>query len=269
MTTLKSEIKSKAFDIINEYLEKNNELIFTWNCNFCKGTHEGNLLKKVSYASTKHRIKGFRPDIYFFNNENKVFAVIRFTLSNSKSKKAIDICKKENIILIEYYIDSNQDYENLIDKIRKPDNVEFCMNPKCNQCKSYLQTKVLQIIDGQCWKCENLTKVALITNSSGGNIRGHYNFLPPSFFTHEEIQIAKSFGLKLEIRNSKTAESNYLGNICKTCDSLIGNFYLFTEYFSPASYGELESEYHDIGFFCEKCDELKADEERNNWTPAY
>ncbi len=85
-------------------------------------------------------------------------------------------------------------------------------------------------------------------------IRG-YTCLPPSEFTDEEKEIAIQKGANLKVQFSKTMEESYVANTCNGCGTFSGNFYLFQDYVSPASFGELPSVKFEIGFDCESCDE--------------
>jgi len=96
-------------------------------------------------------------------------------------------------------------------------------------------------------------KVATISTSSGDMVYGQSNHLRPSDFTPNEIEFAKSKGVILKTHYSKTVQESYVANSCANCGSFAGGFYLFTQYISPASYGELPSEEFDIGYHCDYC----------------
>lgn len=98
-------------------------------------------------------------------------------------------------------------------------------------------------------------KVATISSSNGGLVRGSTNNLSPSEFTDDEIIFAQSKGVLLKTQYSKTVNEKYVANSCNKCGTFAGDHYLFTQYIAPASYGELPSETFDIGYLCEHCEE--------------
>jgi hypothetical protein len=134
-------------------------------------------------------------------------------------------------------------------------------NP-CEKCGGSRVKKILTIIDGPCWSCGETMKIAYISTDPLSMIRGHTS-LPPSKFTDAEIEISKAKGANLKVQFSKTMEESYVADTCNGCGTFSGNFYLFQDYVSPASFGELPSEKFEIGFDCENCDEITNTKEND------
>lgn len=89
------------------------------------------------------------------------------------------------------------------------------------------------IIEAPCWKCEDMMNVAVIIN----DIKITNIFRGPEAFSQEEKEIAKKHNVIIRERYSYTRVETYSANTCPHCDTFIGKFYLYEEYFEPAAYG--------------------------------
>jgi hypothetical protein len=234
----------------------NNSLLLTitWNCKYCTEKHAGNLLKKVAHLKVEHDLGACQPDIALLDNDNKVIAVVEVVVTHKPEKQVIDFYQRNNIILIQLNLTSDNDLNEIENKISNPDFVSFCFNPKCRVCERFLQKKKMTIIDGPCWKCGNTMKIATVSSGNGGYIRGLNSNLSPNEFTTDEVAFARDKGVILKEQFSKTTNDKYLANSCIKCGAFAGNFYLFPHYIAPAGYGQLPSETFDIGYHCERCD---------------
>jgi len=76
----------------------------------------------------------------------------------------------------------------------------------------------MEITEDQCRDCNAPMKIAI--GLMGGSFYG------PERFTDQEIQFAKSKGVCLENKFSKTVDKTYLANICPKCGSFIGAFFV-------------------------------------------
>jgi hypothetical protein len=241
-------------DKIEQHISTQTPLSFSWNCNFCGLKHAGNLLKKAIAVKIEYNLTVCQPDIALIDIDNKVFAVIEVVVTHKPEESVLKYYAENNIILVQINLTSDEDIDNLESKIAQPDLVSICYNPKCKTCGHFQQKKIMTIIDGPCWKCGSTMKVATISSSTGGIVRGSSNHINPSEFTVEEINFAKSRGVLLKTQFSKTVGAKYVANSCAKCGSFAGDFHLFTQYIAPAGYGELPSQKFDIGYHCEHCD---------------
>jgi hypothetical protein len=253
-TALHYSFKNLLANKIQNHISTNQSLPISWECKFCGVNHSGNLLKKITALKVEHNLKVCQPDIALLNAEEKVYAVIEVVVTHKPEENVVKYYKDNHIILIQINLKSDKDIDNLEGKITQPDYVGTCYNPKCKVCGQFQQKKIMTIIDGPCWKCGCTMKIASISTSNYGNIRGSSN-LDPSGFTSEEINFARSKGVLLKTHFSKTLQEKYLANTCVKCNSFAGDHYLFTEYISPAEYDELPYEKFEIGYHCENCDE--------------
>jgi len=236
-------------DYINKNIHSSSPIDFEWYCKYCGNLHTGNIIKKAKIAIEEYNLKVCQPDIAILNNKDEVYTVIEIVVTHKPERKVIQFYKNENIILIQINLKHDDDLYNFKDKLTNPDIVDFCTNPKCEKCGSYLSNKYMTVIEGDCYRCKKKMKVASI-NTSDGRLRN----LRPSDFTIEEVNIAKSKGVSLVKNYSKTMRTSYIANTCPSCRAFAGDHYIFTDYIAPAGFGELPSEDFNIGYFCKKCD---------------
>lgn len=264
-TALHYSFKNLLADKLQHHITTQTPLPFSWNCEFCGIEHIGNLLKKVKAVKVEHNMTVCQPDIALFDNEEKVFAVVEVVVTHKPEENVLKYYNDNNIILIQINLTSDKDIDELENKISRPDKIGICFNPKCKTCGHYQSKIILTVIDGSCWKCGKTMKVATISTSNEGMVRGIFNNLTPSDFTPEEVALAKSKGVILKMHYSKTANERYLANTCPHCGNFAGNRYLFSKYISPAGYGELPSQTFDIGYHCDHCVEIEYENEDSDF----
>lgn len=253
-TALHYSFKNLLASKIEQHIKANTQLPISWSCKYCGLLHTGNLLKKIKGVKVEHYLTVCKPDIALIDNDDKVFAVIEVVVTHKPEESVLNFYSDNDIILVQINLTSDKDIDDLESKISQPDEVSTCYNPKCKTCGQFQQKRIMTIIDGPCWKCSSTMKVATISSSRGGLVNGSTNNLRPSDFTEKEIAFAQSKGVLLKTQYSKTVNEKYVANSCIKCGSFAGDFYLFTQYISPASYGELPSQIFDIGYHCEHCD---------------
>lgn len=94
----------------------------------------------------------------------------------------------------------------------------------------------MYIIDYPCYKCNDPFKVAVIKNNDSEewfDARGS-TYVPVEDFTTTELEIAKYYNVKIELKHSKTAGRSYSACCCNKCDGFAGSFKIFTNIFVPA-----------------------------------
>lgn len=253
-TALHFSFKTLLAEKLTKQIKEQKTQELSWECEYCGLVHSGNLLKKIKYVKLEHNLTICQPDIALLDENKDVFAVIEIVVTHKPEEHVLKHYTDNNIILIQIDLTSDKDIDEMDRKISYPDKVMVCFSPKCNDCGNFQQKKAMTIIDGPCWKCGSTMKIATISSSNGGIIRGLSNHLSPREFTEQEIRFAKSKGVLLKTQFSKTEGGKYLANSCSKCGAFAGDFYLFTQYIAPAGYGELPSESFDTGYHCECCD---------------
>jgi hypothetical protein len=187
-----------------------------------------------------------RPDIALLNGKKNVFAVIEIVVTHKPDDNVINYYKANNIILIQINLDSEDNLENIDEKLKTPSIVDFCFNPKCKDCGNYKMKKELVVLDENCYRCGKPMKICYILNN------GNDSFERPSEFNENEIDFAKSKGVLLEMRYSKTINMKYLANVCPNCRAFVGDWFLFDDYIIENSYNENIPKY-DMGYYCGEC----------------
>lgn len=252
-TALHFSFKNLLSKYLEEHIQSNTPLQFSWKCKYCYETHSGNLLKKIKSVKLEYSMDKCKPDIALLDKDNNVFAVIEIVVTHKPEEEVLKYYNGKNIILIQINLTSDKDIDELENKISKPDIVHSCFNPKCNKCGYYLNKTKMTIVDGNCWKCNFKMKVAIV---EGGREREDI-LAGPDKFTKQEIEFAKNKGVIIKEQYSKSANERYLANTCGQCGTFIGRCYLFPDYFAPAIDGNLPSETFDIGYHCDHCYELE------------
>lgn len=92
------------------------------------------------------------------------------------------------------------------------------------------------IIIAPCWKCDKNMLVAIVGTEEGDFLFG------PEKFSELEKKRAEEQGVCLKLVSSKTADETYLANVCKECGAFVGRWFLFTDFFTPALYGDYKYE---------------------------
>jgi hypothetical protein len=255
-TVLHFLFKKQAYELLKRHIEENVHLNFSWDCKYCGKKHSGNLLKKAKGVELEFNLGSCIPDIALLDENEKVFAVIEVVVTHAPEETTLRFYKDNKIILIQINLENELQLENIENKLTNPDVVEFCINPKCKKCGSYLLKKKMIIVDASCYRCKKQMKVAGIYSQDGRIMRSESTHLPPSSFNKDEIDFARSKGVNLALQYSSTTKMKYLANTCNHCKAFVGDFYTFDEYYAPAFYGDLPSTKYDIGYFCRNCSEV-------------
>jgi hypothetical protein len=229
---------------INDFIKNNIPINIAWKCNYCLNKHEGNLLKIATDVKEEYYMNTCKPDIALLNNKGNVFAVVEIVVTHKPEENVIKYYKDNNIILIQIDLDSDNDLDNIDGKLNNPSIVDFCFNPKCKNCGNYKTKNELVVLNESCYRCGNPMNICYISTKD--------DFKRPSEFNEYEINFAKSKGVLLEIRFSKTVNGKYLANVCPTCKAFIGDHPLFDNYILENIDNENIPKYN-IGYYCEKC----------------
>lgn len=244
--------KNLLFSFLKERIEGGIPYKFCWKCESCDEVHSGDLLKKAKRISLEHNLNTCQPDIALLNEAGEVYAVIEVVVSHKPEESTLQYYSDNGIVLLQINLKSDRDLMEYPKRLYQPDRVTLCVNPKCVNCGAYQRKRKLWVIDGPCWKCSQPMKVASVETAMESILIEKFN--------EEELRLAKENGAIIQKRYSKTAEGSYLVNVCKSCNSFAGNWYLGVQYLLPAKNGELSSVNFDTGFDCIKCELKKYNE---------
>ncbi|MGZ4971244.1 MAG: hypothetical protein ACXWDN_00665 [Limisphaerales bacterium] len=159
-----------------------------------------------------------RPDLTLFDAHGKAIAIIEIIVTHKPEDSVREYCKRNNIALVEYQIDSEKDLEDIEADMFEPDRVSSCTSKKCPRCSEPLSPVLLIVVDGNCWKCKSPMRIAY--SDTDGMYSG------PTDFTKLQQDLAEQQGAVLRENYSKTREESYVSNSCPTCHAFIGDFYL-------------------------------------------
>lgn len=205
---------------IQKSIDSAESLPFLWNCNFCSGKHEGDLVKKATQVKVEYDLGICQPDIALVDSSNSVVAAIEVVVSHSPEEKVIGYYKQNGIALVIFELESDEDIHLVDETVLKPTSVSVCRNPKCSKCKQYMTKDKLLIYAGECWKCHAPMKVAALKDSA------HYTI----DLTPEAVKLANENGAFVKQRYSKTVNDRYYANTCKKCGTFIGSHFVFRDY---------------------------------------
>jgi len=254
-TALHLNFKNMLAKKLQQNLETNEPLHFSWKCKYCYEEHSGNLLKKINNIKLEYNLCECIPDIALFDNQNNIFAVIEIVVTHKPEEKTLQFYKDNNIIMIQINLESDKDIDEIDIKMSNPDFVQFCFNPKCSKCGFYMQKTIMIIGEQNCYRCNSKMKFAII---DGGEERECIPAGPDKFLKHE-LEYAQSKGVLIMEQYSKTANERYLAITCRYCGTFVGKFFLYTLEISDES-KLLKKQF---GYHCDHCYELEMQIKEN------
>lgn len=240
--------------LVAQKVKENKRVDFEWSCSQCGGKHIMNISEMISHVFVEKSLnRNYRPDVLLTDKNNKPVAVIEVVVTHAPEDHYVDFLKKEGIILIRFDLKNEKDIKKLRQKTVKPTSMEYCTNPKCKKCGKHELLSKMLIITSECWNqdCNSPLNVAVIESENGG-------LITPKDFSQKDVDIAKEHGAIIRSKFSKTAQEEYLANICLHCNQMIGEHYLFTDHYCEAKnkrcpYVELE-----FGYRCNCENERKS-----------
>jgi len=117
---LHKAFKKMLLNVIMEYIKEKKPLEIKWNCYICKQEHNHNILNGVYDAKDEYFMEVCRPDIALFNENGKVPIVIEIIDTHEPEKSVIEYYMGNNIVLIQIKLNSEDDLENIENKIKYP-----------------------------------------------------------------------------------------------------------------------------------------------------
>ena len=242
-SVLHKSFKELTFKKIKENIQNNIPLEMKWNCDYCGGSHNGNLLKKVTEVKLEYNLGVCQPDIALLNDKGEVHAVIEVVVTHKPEDQVLQYYRNNNIILIQIDLKSDNDIYEVNNKLSVPNIVDICFNPKCQRCGEHLGKMDLLVVKGTCWKCDAPMNVAVGVEQNMRIVK------TPKSFTLSELSFARSKGVIIS-----NAYSGYNANRCPKCNMFVGEHFLFTSYVAPAGHGDLEYDLYEMGYYCDSCD---------------
>ena len=225
---LHKSFKDKCVEFIKSKILTKSDLYFEWECHKegCEEKHRGNLLKKAVDIIPEYDLGVCKPDIALLDKNGKVIIVIEVVVTHSPESKTMEYYDSNNIACLLYYVNDFEDCERIEEKLSSPDYVNKCPNPICKKCRGIMNRAKMVTVTTDCYNCGKEMKIAMIICNSENKI------LTPAKFNEQEINIAKSLGVNLEKRYSKTMHDSYMANVCKHCNAFVGEYFMDEYYYS-------------------------------------
>lgn len=255
-TVLHRLFKQELANYIADCIVHGQAIPFLWECQHCNDTHEGNLAKRAARVAVEHDMDVARPDIALLDAEGAVISVVEIIVTHPISAETREFYSQRKLHVIEYRLKTESVLDDVPAAAASPTAVSACRNPKCVACGAHKHSETLRIIDAACYdsSCGKPMKVAVIHAAEGSS-----SHLSPDSFNEHQLAIARARGVKIRRSFSRTLGTAYLANACPHCKAFVGEHYLFTEYISPALYGDLPSTTEVVGYTCVAC--LRREEE--------
>jgi len=235
---------------IQGHLDTGEILPIKWRCDTCDAIHADNLLKKAVAVAEELPLGPCQPDIALLDGEGEPVWALEVVVTHQPEEQALEHYRSNHISLARFDLKSDQDLDKATALTLEPDVVDQCTTPRCPTCHRFQRKTWLWVIQAGCWKCGCTMPIAVV---EGSDLRGG-STVGPEGFTDEELRIARERGCLIKEQYSRTQGRKYLANSCKECGAFAGQFHMFSQYFAPAAYGELESEKISTGLYCEHCD---------------
>lgn len=254
-SVLHFEFKNRAFRLLQDYLKRNNPLPLSWECDFCRDRHTGNLLRRANQVELEYDLREVRPDIALVDTLGRVYAVIEVVVTHEPGENALEYYRKNDIHVVEVHLKSDLDLGKVELKLARPTHVGFCPNPQCEFCNHHMnKVSLVIIIDARCWRCGDPVKLAVLRAVS--SVHGNATFYlgvddaHSLNFNKEEVELAKQMGVVLTPDKGDTFLTwGEKRSTCTTCKAPVGAHYL-GDYLKDAYAGKLEYKITDASYEC-------------------
>jgi len=195
----------------NEILSKN-ILIMSWFCISEKHKNKLNLLERVSFVKLEYNLNECRPDIALFDCDDNLVAVIEVIVRHFPDENAVKYYEDNNIIQINIILSSEDDLNNVENKIKNPDFVNFCIYTKCTNYKTAITKRKLYMYQGFCSSLyHHQLKKCFV------EIYGIFGKQRTLSLTEEEIKISKENGVDIIEVNSQGSNEKIVEFPCRRC----------------------------------------------------
>lgn len=212
-TVLHYLFKKKLVELLNKYLSQKNEFIINWSCDACSKYNKGNLLAKVTSIKEEYNLKVCQPDIALFDAEKNVIAVIEIVVTHKPEENVLKYYQENKIILIQLNLSSEEDLNSIEKKIKIPDIVDYCLNPKCSDYKRYSIKRRILFKPDRCGLCFHQIESYFIVIDSAFGIQKTLDF------TDNEISFVKSKRNNILIKTNQSTKEKYPTSTCIYCKS--------------------------------------------------
>ena len=120
----------KTVEFLQELINKNLPLVVNWKCSLCQDKHTMNILHNISGVKAEYSMKERKPDITLYLSSGIVPAVIEVIYKHPPEKEALQFYRQHNIRVIQIKIASDNDLDNIEQKLINPTSFDLCITPR-------------------------------------------------------------------------------------------------------------------------------------------
>lgn len=244
------------------------ELLATAQCNECPDEISIDLLKDVAEIKRNAVVGAVMPDLVLLDHGGRPLTFVEVVVSHSPGRNVHHYALEHGVQILEFDVVPSGESLPRTGRRRKATEETLaikarfrelqqgqlrvdvhnlsCERPRCSACGSPLPLRTVIILTKDCWNCRRATRVAVGSRDS--------RHLYPAHFNESELALARAHGVTLEVRYSATVRESYLANVCRSCDQMQGNWFLYQDPFHD-SYHLFEAEQRGYDGPCDKCSE--------------
>lgn len=165
--------QQKAITVLQTHIERKEPFLIEWSCPLCCRKYTKDLLQKVASIQARPMIETNQPDIALIDQAGRPLFAIHFLVRKKLTKKVLHCYEEKGIILIQYHLVEN-DWQQVEEKLHRPDEVSFCNNGECYNFQ-FFQNCIQREYICQSFKCKKCGKVVdgyMVRNTSALGVIG-------------------------------------------------------------------------------------------------
>lgn len=203
--------KKYLVELIERRRADKNGLSLSWTCESCGFQNTGNLLEKVCSVEEEYALDGCRPDIALLDDQQRVVAVIEIVVTHSPDEYALRYYRDRHIVLIEINVSSEEELLRVEERVMRPDAVDFCMNPNCQNSDRHPIDRKVIVRASRCGRCFSKTETYRVV------VDGVFGKHESRGFTDGEIDLVKNRHRNIRIVFDQATKGKYPVYDCLNC----------------------------------------------------
>ena len=196
-SVLHAAFKNETAKFLRSCLAENKSFDIKWTCSNCGYPYSGNLLFIAKSIEVEYNLKVCKPDIALLDDAGKVRIAVEIVNTHKPEENTLAYYKDNGIILVQYNV-VKEDFINIENKLKTPDNVSLCTKSSCKAFNIAEIQRDLKAISYICPKCNNqkfallyVQNTALFTNTDWLEKEDEHmitdNNLEPNLFKYKGI----------------------------------------------------------------------------------
>ena len=128
--------KEGIYRILLSCIENGQPFPIVWTCPICRQRFEGNLLNGTADVKMENVVDTARSNVATLNEQGNEIVAIEVVYKHDVEQNTLALYEEKNITLVRLNFYSVEDLNDLEHKLHNPDNVNLCLNVKCNDCQT-------------------------------------------------------------------------------------------------------------------------------------